>query len=931
MLFNSYKELIKDKSIIEEIHNLNYKYDNYLNISRFSIPIIGLMSVGKSTLLNYLLQLRNFLEMGIEKTTSFFCIIRHNKNYQEPVISNVKIEKRHYFKYNFIKSDEIEYDENFINIYNNNISEIEDLRNLKIENFFKLIEVDIPLFHGDFEKYADLIEFIDIPGLDEYNIYLKDFYISQVFPFIQPNYLFAIFLFDNEFEKGSNEILKKFKEPPNLECVYKNSKIKEEEEKRKFNQNKVFKNSLFILNNKVKNEANIYKIFESFLKINHSINCNITNNCYELDLKEKNLKLNKFNSFEDYLDYIMYNFKSNSGILNILIDKINKDFRLKLNKENINKNIYPDNQNTRKKQLKHINQIIKNNGFAGKLNMNQYNYFIDIFSNYSEINEQNKYINKDSFTNKVKRHIELRINDYLQNEIYELKQKIIKILEKNQINLDEEKEKNYIEQNLKKKKLNSPKELIDNIKTIINKLSKLGDYDDNSNRDKKHPFGSIISLYQSLVEFSKTQLQSSFLLIGEMSSGKSTLINNLIGYNLNLLETKSSECTEVAIIIRYTKNISDIELVEAEYKKEKFRNYFTPENKESIRGKENVINKIIKLNKEKEFKYYILKTPIQALDELGLPDFLKEKIEFIDFPGLGSGKNSFIKEKIKELLTRQNAFIFVKDGKEFKKSGANEAMKLIYEETIKKDIIIISNCLFLFTHVKKNNNYDMKELKAKLIKTFEEQTIEQCFLKKKENEDYIKENNLIISTFEKSFYDDYLIFSKKIDNFSDFTNTLIDEFKERYDKYSIENIIEYLNDSKYINEEKYDQYKILNENDGYIDQLENILTKESFQTNKKKMKLFVELYLKIKNNKKLHIDYENSHYEDMLQSIGKIIKNVELMINSTLTSKIKNFSISVFSYFDNFKKLILESNIDLTKEDQSFFNNIIYEIKDNIK
>jgi len=205
------------------------------------------------------------------------------------------------------------------------------------------------------------------------------------------------------------------------------------------------------------------------------------------------------------------------------------------------------------------------------------------------------------------------------------------------------------------------------------------------------------------------------------------------------------------------------------------------------------------------------------------------------------------------------------------------------------------------------------------------------FLKKKENEEYIKENNLIISTFEKSFYDDYLNFLKKIDNFSDFTNTLIDEFKERYDKYSIENIIEYLNDSKYINEEKYEQYKILNENGGYIDQMENILTKESFQTNKKGMKVFVELYLKIKNNKKLHIDYENSHYEDMIQSIGKIIKNVELMINSTLTFKIKNFSISVFSYFDNFKKLILENNIVLTKEDQSFFNNIIYKIKDKIK
>jgi hypothetical protein len=97
------------------------------------------------------------------------------------------------------------------------------------------------------------------------------------------------------------------------------------------------------------------------------------------------------------------------------------------------------------------------------------------------------------------------------------------------------------------------------------------------------------------------------------------------------------------------------------------------------------------------------------------------------------------------------------------------------------------------------------------------------------------------------------------------------------------------------------------------------------------MELFVELYLKIKNNKKLFLDYENSHYEDMLQSIGKIINNVELMINSTLTKKIKTFSNSVFSYFDNFKKLILENNIVLTNEDQSFFNNIINETKDEIK
>ena len=385
-----------------------------------------------------------------------------------------------------------------------------------------------------------------------------------------------------------------------MKCILTNKKIEYEETMRKYNQNNVFKNSLFIFNNKVINEGNIYKKFESLLKRNHSINCIETNNCYEINLKEMNLNLNKYNSFEDYLDYIIYTFKrSNDGIISILINKINKDFNLKLNKKTINKIIYPNNHNLNSKQLKNINEKIKTNGFAGKLDMNQYNYFIDIFSNYSEINDQNKDINKDNFTRKVKSHIKSSISNYLKSEIYELKEKIIIILKNNQINLDKEKEKDYIKQNLEKKILNPPKELIDNINTIINKLAKLGDYDDNSKRANKHPFGNIISSYHSLLEFSNTQLLSSFLLIGQISSGKSSLINNLIGYNLNLLETRSSGCSEVVIIIRYNKNIDDIELVEAEYKKEKYKNNFIPKNKKPIKGKKNIINKIIELKKRK--------------------------------------------------------------------------------------------------------------------------------------------------------------------------------------------------------------------------------------------------------------------------------------------------------------------------------------------
>ena len=233
LLSDSYNELIKDKSIIKDINNFKNKYYNYLNISRFAIPIIGSISAGKSTLLNYLLQLKNLLEIGEGITTEFFSIIRHNKNYKEPVISNIKVEERDFFKYNFIKAEEIVDDKYFIIKYNEKLRGIKDKQQIKIDEFFKLIEVDIPLFHGDFEKYADLIEFIDIPGLDENNRYLQNFYISQIFPFIQPNYLFSIFLFDKFESEDSNQILDEFKKPPSLECILDNKKFKDEKEKGK--------------------------------------------------------------------------------------------------------------------------------------------------------------------------------------------------------------------------------------------------------------------------------------------------------------------------------------------------------------------------------------------------------------------------------------------------------------------------------------------------------------------------------------------------------------------------------------------------------------------------------------------------------------------------------------------------------------------------
>ena len=203
-------------------------------------------------------------------------------------------------------------------------------------------------------------------------------------------------------------------------------------------------------------------------------------------------------------------------------------------------------------------------------------------------------------------------------------------------------------------------------------------------------------------------------------------------------------------------------------------------------------------------------------------------------------------------------------------------------------------------------------------------------IKKKKNEEYINENKLIISTFEKDYFDEYFQISKEIDNFSNFTNMLINKFKDRQNKKKkfIEFINDYLNDSNYLNNEKYDQYKIneidrKRESNNFIEKLKNILKKDNITLENKELKLFVELYLKIKNNKKLLLSYEKTNYEDILRKLRKVIENLELMINSTLIIQLKEFSIKVFSYFDTLNRIVFNNNISLSIEDQSDFNSFV--------
>ena len=57
------------------------KYEKFKDIKRFSIPIIGMISSGKSSFLNFLLGM-NCLEKDDDIATKSVVIIRHNKKFK---------------------------------------------------------------------------------------------------------------------------------------------------------------------------------------------------------------------------------------------------------------------------------------------------------------------------------------------------------------------------------------------------------------------------------------------------------------------------------------------------------------------------------------------------------------------------------------------------------------------------------------------------------------------------------------------------------------------------------------------------------------------------------------------------------------------------------------------------------------------------------
>ena len=312
--FDMYLNKQEKELFLQLINIFEPKYEKFIDIDRFSIPIIGMISSGKSTFLNFLLGI-DYLEFSHDITTKCVTIIRH-KPIDIPEIYSVKIIERRKGYYNFVKNEKINGDPNRL-ISERNKSIINSKECPNPEDFFILIEARTQLFLGENSKYSNLFQFLDIPGLDEGNKDSDDFrhskfFKEQILPKITGNSQFSLFLFDAEkyLVKNNAEIYKDY--------------INQYFEKK-------FINCFFILNkiDILKDEEKEIKYFIDYM-IKDKLGVDLSKNYIDfVSATQLTEEKDKDIDFPHYLKYITNkNTEKETNFLIHLINQLKEDYKV---------------------------------------------------------------------------------------------------------------------------------------------------------------------------------------------------------------------------------------------------------------------------------------------------------------------------------------------------------------------------------------------------------------------------------------------------------------------------------------------------------------------------------------------------------------------------------------------------------------------------
>ena len=919
-------ELTKnDQKLRNDINNFNLTYSKYEDLERFSIPVIGKISSGKSTILNNILDLKDALQVRTNTTTKFVCIIRHNKllKGEEPKIYDVRFVKRTQEDnhYNFKKG----------NLIHGCVKQVIEKRNKDLiekklenipQNYFYIIENYIPFFEGNHEKYADFFEFLDIPGLNEISDNLKsdNIYYENVLPLIVNNIKFSMFIFETKFYETANsiQIYKKF-----------NDKIMNEN-KNYFNEsikiNNPQINSIYILNKidlcdkegGLKSEKKDFKDYlSSILNVNTEFNA-----IFLLNSKEYILEKKKNGSFDNYLKSIIESDKKDEEIILNIKSNLESDFKIAVNPPTFN-----DEEDEQSEEMNLLNNSIKCFNYEGEITKLEYEYFKNIFEeNKKKMVKKNNEI--DNLISLIKKSIENTYNDFIKIDKYEKLAKEIKNKfpkEESKIEgisiktqkFDEEKflnNKNYLS-------------ILTNLELICKELKNL---------EPEHEF--IKNIYDNFLKAKKYILEDykyRIAFLGGISTGKSSIINSLIGYDLNLIPKSSSHCTKIVLIIQYTQSQDNISLYKTQF--DKFNDYsgfyyFLKEEKNLYaKGIENVKNKLNELNKnnENEFPYFILQTPIEFLDNYIKDLKIKSQIEFVDLPGINTDEE-IDDNFLSNLFNFTEFFLFINDKNVIQQEN-KELIEKFFIRILSEKAFNLNNIMFVMNQIdgipeiinsNKNINDIVKDFSKEINDVYKQIKSFEWNSYLKFSEIIQKDQDLLCTYFSNTFYNENLKKKKKYKTLFNNPKELIREFIDKYNlkNYKPEEMLE-----KILALLKKNYFKIItNKNDFNPDiiinidsdlnlicqELQNYKIKDGdIKQNKKKIEEITKYFIFVKNNlNKIDFKYNfNDFFSNLIERINK--KNV-ITINIVILKFLEELQTSFKRIKENLKRYHLNLNFE---------------------
>ena len=370
---------------------------------------------------------------------------------------------------------------------------------------------------------------------------------------------------------------------------------------------------------------------------------------------------------------------------------------------------------------------------------------------------------------------------------------------------------NKIKHTIKEEKESNEKTLLN--KKIINILKEIKTNITTNFTFDVEVINNLIKEIANTIETLKTYNVIFIPFLGEINSGKSTILNGIIGENI--LPTGLKECTKRGIIIRYTDNKTTIR--KSNFKNEKINNnikyYFEAEDEDIIGSGIEQVRDVLKglncdFNEKEEDSFYYIKTRIRLFDEIGLDNSLKKMIYLIDLPGFGT-ENIFQKKIYLNLMTICNTLIFVVKDSIIKEDNKKEILDKIYHKAKEKKEILASflmkSSLFIFNNTKDQTfkEDDIRKAKNDIMELINvKENINLCFFNAKCHSLYIDNYNYYFNIEEtlKNEYQNYLkdnrdsyMFpeitnSKKYDNFLKYLNNKLDEKNSKlFGKKKIEN------------------------------------------------------------------------------------------------------------------------------------------------